>query len=144
MSGDFVTVTCCPSSSTSPEIQNNARTKGENNLEIYYGNWLIDFGSCSLRRTQADSLLVAAMTSPSPMSISAYSPRPTPPISTPTSGACALAPKVMPQQRPIVPGDYGTQVGVGIVTQKEWVIPPRPKVRLFACLLSWVLSSGRC
>ncbi|KAF8423803.1 hypothetical protein EV426DRAFT_109365 [Tirmania nivea] len=69
----------------------------------------------------------AAITSPSPLSIPAHSPRPTPPISTPTSGTCALAPKSMLQQSPIAAGDHGGQMGAGIVTQKEWVIPPRPK-----------------
>lgn len=82
----------------------------------------------NLRQTQADSLLAAAMTSPSPISIPAYTPPPT----SVTPGACALAPKVMPQQRPIALGDHGGQgqVGAGIMTQKEWVIPPRPKVRV--------------
>jgi len=93
-----------------------------------------------MRRTQADSLLVAAITSP--MSIPAYSPRPTPPISTPTSGTCALAPKVMLQQGPIVIGDHGGQVGSGIVTQKEWVIPPRPKVRVLFAYLAGVGAYG--
>lgn len=44
-----------------------------------------------------------------------------------THGTCMLAPKMIPEQTAMLSGDG--QPLTGIVTQKEWVVPPRPKVR---------------
>lgn len=79
-----------------------------------------------------------AAASPAPSPLHSASPAPFRPVlaSTPSSNVCPLAPKPLPTAvlAPAVAAN-GAQVS-GIVTQKEWVVPPRPKVGSPSCFAS--------